>query len=377
MGNQKMDEEKIHKPHGAELFELTKALGKNRNSGIDELKKMEKAVRSINLSKAAMSADKRAGFVFEEVVAGTYNAAARKAGDFNTTAITGTSGGFGIDPKVDIQVVQNGKVIAEAQAKCCGNTVRTAVSVAKPKYEDTQRIVPAGQGKPVQKMLADSAKAKAKSANPRMREIGAARQEASGKVTEQLKAGGHKSQQVSHEEAIKMAKGDTSKLSQMVAVETMMSAAVNGAKAGAAFSGGISAITSFCDVVNGKVSAKNAVKTVATETVVGGVRSAATSLVAEGVKSAAKNTLSKATAGALIRGAGPMAVAGCVVDVVTDACKGELTAKNAAKSATRAAGGWVGAECGAMLGTAIFPGVGTVIGGLLGGVCGSMLGGAW
>jgi len=36
-----------------------------------------------------MSLDKRAGFIFEEVHAGTFNAAARKAGDLKTTALTG------------------------------------------------------------------------------------------------------------------------------------------------------------------------------------------------------------------------------------------------------------------------------------------------
>jgi hypothetical protein len=375
MNNRKQS--KRAQPQGAELFGLIKEFGKNRNAGIDELKKMKDAVKSVNLSKAAMSADKRAGFIFEEVVAGTYNSAARKAGDFNTTAMTGTKGGFGIDPKVDIRVVKGGKVIAEAQAKCCGNPARTAVSVAKPKYEGTQRVVPAGQGQPVKKMLTDSAKGKATSPNQRMREIGAARQEAAGKVTEQLKAGGHKSDSVSHKDAITMAKGDTSKISQMIAMETVASAALSGAKSGAAFSGGISAVTSVYDVLNGKASAKEAIKTVATETLVGGARSAATSLAAEGVKLAAKRSLSQATAGALLRGAGPMAVAGCVVDVVSDACKGELTAESAAKSVTRAAGGWAGAEGGAALGTLIFPGLGTVIGGVVGGIFGSMLGGAW
>lgn len=362
---------------GAELSTLVKALGKDRQASIAELKKTKKAVEIVNFNKAAMSADKRAGFIFEEVLAGTYNAAARKAGDFNTTAITGTKGGFGIDPKVDIRVVRGGNVIAEAQAKCCGNPARTAVSVAKQKYEGTQRVVPAGQGQPVKEMLVKSAKAKARSTNPRMREIGSARQEASGKVTEQLQAGGHKSKSVSHKEALKMAKGNTSKISQRIAVETVASAAISGAKSGAMFSGGISAVISTYDVLKGKVSAKEAVKTVATETLTGGARSAATSLVAEGVKAAAKKSLSQATAGAVLRGAGPMAVAGGVVDIVIDAYKGELTAKSAAKSATRAAGGWAGAEGGAALGTIICPGIGTVVGGLVGGIFGSMLGGAW
>lgn len=369
MNNDKKRSNSVSQPQGAELANLIKFFGRNREAGISELTKMDEAIRSINRNKAAMSADKRAGFIFEEVVTGTYNAAARKAGDFNTTAKTGYGNGFGIDPRVDIQVVRRGKVIAEAQAKCCVNPARSAVSISKTKYAGTERIVPAGQAQPVREMLNASAKGKANSVNPRMREIGTARQEASGKVAEQLKAGGHKSGSLSHKDAIKMANGDTSKISQMIGRETMTSAAVSGARSGAAFSGGLSALTSAYKVANGKMSAQEAIKTVATETVIGGLRSATTNLVAEGVK--------KVATGGVLRGAAPLAVAGCVMDVVSDAWKGELTAKSAAKSATRAAGGWAGAECGALLGTAIFPGIGTVIGGLLGGTCGSLLGGAW
>lgn len=368
---------KISQPQGAELSGLVSLFGRNNEAGIAELKKMEQVVKTINLTKEAISADKRAGFIFEEVVAGTYNAAARKSGDFKTTATTGSGGGFGTDPRVDIRVVKNGKVIAEAQAKCCGNPARTAVSVAKAKYAGTERIVPKGQAKVVKQMLNDSAKSKATSSNPRMREIGEARGEASGKVNSRLQAGGHKSRQVSHKEAIKLAKGDTTQISRMIAVEKVSNAAISGAKSGAVFSGGISAVTNGYKLVTGEISGSEAIKTVATETVLGGVRSASTALVAEGVKSVATRSLSKAASVAILRGAGPLAVAGCAVDMVSDACKGELTTEKAARSVTRAAGGWAGAEGGAMLGTAICPGLGTIVGGVIGGVFGSMLGGAW
>ena len=377
MVSNKKNNRNISQSQGAELSGLVTLFGRNNEAGIAELRKMDQVVKTINLTKGAMSTDKRAGFVFEEVVAGTYNAAARKSGDFKTTATTGSGGGFGTDPRVDIRVVKNGKVIAEAQAKCCGNPARTAVSVAKAKYAGTERIVPKEQAKLVQKMLTDSAKGKAASTNPRMRDIGLARGEASGKVNSRLQAGGHKSRPISHKDAIKMAQGDTSSISQMIAVERVTNAASSGAKSGAVFSGGISAVTNGYKLATGEISGREAIKTVATETVLGGARSAATAVVAEGVKSAATRTLSKAASGAILRGAGPLAVAGCVVDVVSDACKGELTTEKAARSVTRAAGGWAGAEGGAMLGTAICPGVGTLIGGLVGGICGSMLGGAW
>ncbi len=367
----------LSQPQGSELAGLIALLSKNRNAGIAELKKMESTINKINMSKVAMSSDKRAGFLFEEVVAGTYNAAARKAGDFHTTATTGVSGTFGNDPRVDIRVVRDGNILVEAQAKCCRNPARTAIEVSRPQYEGTARVVPAGQAKQVEKLLIDSAEAKATSSNPRMQEIGAARQEASTKVVEKLQAGGHSSKSMSHKEVIELAKGDTSAISSMILRETLTSAAVNGAKSGAAFSGAMSAATTAIKLVNGDLSASAAAKAVVTETIVGGARSAATALVAEGVKATAKKTLSTAAAGAILRGSGPMAVAGGFIDIVTDACKGELTAKSAAKSATRAAGGWAGAEGGAALGSLICPGLGTLIGGLIGGIGGSMLGGAW
>jgi len=377
MKNYQERSKKLSQAQGVELVGLMKVLGRNREAAITELKKMDDAVRAINRSKAAMSPDKRAGFLFEEMIAGTYNASARKAGDFTTTATTGSSGGFGVDPRVDIRVHQSGKIIAEAQAKCCAKPARTAISISKPRYSGTERVVPSGQGKKVQELLTNSAKAKATSMNPRMRQIGRARAEASAKTTEKLTAGGHQSRPVSHDEAIRLAKGDTSKISKIIMVETLSSAAINGAKSGAVFSCGISAITASKKLVCGEISVKDAAKSVAKETIVGGARCAATAVIAEGVKSAAKRSLPKVAGTAILRGAGPMAVAGCVMDVATDAYIGELTIKSAAKSATRAAGGWAGAEGGALLGTAICPGLGTVIGGILGGIGGSLLGGAW
>lgn len=362
---------------GAELTGIYTLLSKNRQAGISELRKMESTINSINLSKAAMSSDKRAGFLFEEVVTGTFNADARKAGDFRTSASTGTNGAFGNDPRVDVRVMRNGKILAEAQAKCCRNPARTAVEVSRPQYAGTTRIVPAGQAKPVTKMLIDSAEAKAKSSNPRIQKIGVSRQEASTKVAEKLRAGGHSSKSMAHKEVLKLANGDTSAISNMIMRETMTSATVNGAKSGAAFSGAMSTATSAFKLLNGDISASAAARTVATETIVGGARSAATALVAEGVKTAARKTLSTATAGAILRGSGPMAVAGGLIDIATDAYKGELTVQSAAKSATRAAGGWAGAEGGAALGTIICPGLGTLIGGIIGGIGGSMLGGLW
>lgn len=377
MKNTEKNKKKVNQSQGAEMTGLVHALARNRTAGIAELTKIENAIRVINIKKRAMSADKRAGFLLEEVVAGTYNASARKAGDFETTAITGSSGGFSIDPRVDIRVVRRGKVIAEAQAKCCASSVRTAVAIANPKYEGTQRIVPAEQTKSVQKMLVDSAKRKAGSNNLKMRATGLARKEAASKATDRLNANGHTSRPVSHREAIQLANGNTSKISHVIAMESLKSAAVGGAKAGAAIGVGIGAISSACGVVKGSVSGKEALVNVATCTAAGGARSMATNVVAEGVKVVVRRSLPKATAATILRGAAPLAVAGCMMDIASDACNGRLTIKNTARNVTRAAGAWAGAEGGAMFGSALCPGIGTLIGGVLGGMFGSLLCGFW
>ncbi|MCD2514718.1 hypothetical protein LQ564_00140 [Massilia sp. G4R7] len=375
MANQ--NSKKKYRMQGAETAHLAQRLGVNDQAAIAELKKLAGRVNAINASKAAMSLDQRAGFIFEEVHAGTFNAAARKAGDFKSTALTGSTGGFAGDPRVDLRVVRDGKIVAEAQAKCCGSAARSAVSSAKPQYAGTQRIVPDDQVPAVRDMLSKSAKAKASSANPRMRQIGANRQEAATKVSGKLKAAGHESKAVTHAEAQVLASGDTSSITRVIVSDTLTSAASNAAKSGLAVSAAISAVSSLSKLASGDMSAKEATKAVVTDGVSGAARSAATAVAAEGVKEVAKRALSTGAAKAFVAGSGPLAVAGCAVELVTDACKGELTVGKAARSATRAAGGWAGAEGGALVGSMIFPGPGTVIGAVIGGIGGSLLGGWW
>ena len=363
---------KKYRLQGAETTHLMQRLGAHDEAGIAELKKLAGRIETINASKQAMSLDKRAGFIFEEVHAGTFNAAARKAGDFKTTALTGNTGGFASDPRVDIRVVRDGRIVAEAQAKCCRSAARSAVSSAKPKYAGTQRIVPDDQASTVRDMLSKSAKAKATSPNPRMRKIGANRQEAVAKVTGKLKAAGHESKAVTHKQAQTLASGDMSSITRAIAMETVKSAATNAAKSGLA----VSAATCLGKVANGQISVKYAAKAVVADGAVGAARSAATAVAAEGVKEVAKRALSASVARAFVAGSGPLAIAGYAAELVTDAYKGELTAEKATRSATRAAGGWAGAEGGALVGSMFGP-VGTIIGATLGGIGGSWLGGVW
>jgi len=178
MANSKSEGQRKERKRGYQVVEtdaLRKHLGRNDYSAVEELRVMSERIDAINQSKAALSADKRAGFVAEEFIAGTFNRAARKKGQTTLTAKTGSNGGFPLDQRTDIKVTLDGKVVAEAQAKFGANAKRNAVAISKPKYHGTQRIVPSEQASCIRKELAASASRKASSANPRIRQKGADR----------------------------------------------------------------------------------------------------------------------------------------------------------------------------------------------------------
>lgn len=210
---------KRKKINGAEVDRLGQKIVQNDLAAVGELQKASDRIRQINITKAAMSADKRAGFVFEEFHAGTFNAAARKAGDRITTAKTGIDAGFVNDPRVDILVTRGKKAVAEVQAKCCNSVGRSAVSVAKPKYAGTDRLVASDQADAVKEALARSAAKKATSTNPTVQAKGAIRAEAAKRVTDRVKAKGHSSKPITHKETQNLANGDLRSLDRMIATD--------------------------------------------------------------------------------------------------------------------------------------------------------------
>lgn len=356
---------------GAELSGLVRRLSRNGNAAVGELEKLKETVQAINQSKSAISADKRAGFIFEEWHASTYNAAARKAGDRITTANTGSNGGFVNDPRVDIVVSRGKTTIAEVQAKCCSSPGRTAVSVAKPKYAGTDRLVPSDQAKVVKEALSKSAAKKATSSNPTIQAKGAIRGEAAKKVTDRIKAKGHSSKPITHKGTQELAKGDLRSLDRMIRQDKFVTAAKGGATAGGMFGGAVSAVSNLTDAVKGRKSAKDAAIDVAKDTASGAAKGAVNALVTEGVKEAGKRLLGKEVAKTFIKGSAPAAIAGCAYDMVEDAVKGTLTVEKAAKNMGRASSAWAGAEGGAVLGAMVGGPPGALIGCILGGVAAS------
>ena len=351
------------KVQGAELDQLSRAATRNDTASREALEETKRRIRHIAATKARMSTDQRAGFVFEEYHAGTFNAAALKAGDHLTKAKTGIDAGFVNDPRVDI-VVQSGKqTVAEVQAKCCGSAGRTAVSVAQPRYAGTDRLVPSDQAKAVKSALSRSAASKARSPNPSMRAKGVTRGEAAPKVTDRVKANGHSSKPISHAETQAMANGNLRVLDRMIARNRITSAAKGGATAGAAAGGVISLASNLVDLGKGKKSGADAAVAIAKDTAVSAGRGAATAILTEGVKIAGKQMLRRGAAKSLLKGSAPAAIAGCAIDMVGDAWRGELTAEKAAKNVGRAGSAWAGAALGTLIGGPI----GTLVA-LLGGL---------
>ena len=376
MSNQKLAKPKNQTDkfqfQGAELAKMVVTLGKRSTASINELCKLRQGIADINLRKAAVSVDKRAGHVFEDWHAGTFNANARAARDRRTTAVTGTRGGFPIDPRVDIKITQGTKVLTKIQAKCCSSARRSAVSVAKARYVGTQRVIPSEQVNVAKDDLLRSAAGKQRSPNPLAHKIGKIRAETAKKVAAKITAAGHESRPLSHSDAQRLAQGKTGKLDSLIVAKSIGAAVKNGAVSGALHGSGFSVATNLHGMINGRLSVAEAATAVAVDTTTSAARGAGTVLVAEGVKYAGKQVLTKGAAQAFIKGSAPLAVAGCAVELAIDTCRGEFTVEKAAKSAGRAASAWAGCEGGAMLGTVIMPGVGTIVGGIVGGLAASL-----
>ena len=144
---------------------------------------------------------------------------------------------MGTDPRVDITITRGKQVLDEAQAKCCRNVGRSAAAVSDPEYTGTTRVVPSDQASGVKQLLTEKAAGNARSENPARLLKGLARQEAAGKVTDRLKANGHEGKSVTYDEAQNLAKGDLSPLETLISVDITLSAAKNGAMAGAMSAG--------------------------------------------------------------------------------------------------------------------------------------------
>ena len=111
---------------------------------LDVLEDMKDRIHEINDTYGAASKESIAGRIAEEYHTGTFNLDAVRKGRSDIMARTTESLREPHAP-ADMRVFQDGKTVAEAQSKYCGNTAKTTFGLSDPKYDGMQKIHPADQ----------------------------------------------------------------------------------------------------------------------------------------------------------------------------------------------------------------------------------------
>jgi hypothetical protein len=249
----------------------------------------------------------KAGHLFELMHASSFNLAAIAKGSTTHAVVTGLSG----EPAAaaDVRLVDEGVVVAEAQAKLLCTATKTAVAQAKIKYRGMQRLVASDQIEDVNRVLD-----KGLTLNPdglNFHEYA----DASAHVTDRLHADGVESVPVTTAEATRAAEDPVQWANRQVhvtAARQVRRATAVGAAGGAVVSGLIEAGAQAARVRAGETSAAAAASTAAGAAARGAVRSGSLAGLGEVVRVAA-------TAGRIPKGFGvgtlPTAVATSVVGV--------------------------------------------------------------
>lgn len=296
-------------------------------------------------ARSGVGAAQLKGFLFERIEAARINADAVRKGLDVRAHLTADSPGGGTDPRVDIQIIKNGRVVEEIQAKASDDASWLARTLSKSRYDGTTRLVPRDMEKSVNEKLADSARvtgmlkqSEASSGGTTMRELQRA---ANNPPLYALGQGG-----------------------MQIAREATTTGAYAGA-AGAVLGGALSSIRNTYALARGELDRRDAVKNVKTDTARTGLRSGVAgafgTVIRHGAGKAGLITLRKANvANAVAAGA---IEAG---DIVQKYARGKMPADIAAErlgqtGCTTVSGIYFGALSGAVFGP-----VGAVLGSVAG-----------
>ncbi len=107
-------------------------------------------------AKSRMRTGQLKGFLFERLEATKINVDAVRKGLNIRARLTADTAGGGTNPRVDIEIVRNGRVVEEIQAKASDNPRWLAKAHSQPKYAGTTRLVPDDMEKRVNEGLAGS-----------------------------------------------------------------------------------------------------------------------------------------------------------------------------------------------------------------------------
>ena len=329
---------------------------------LDVLSDMKDRIHEINDTYGAASKESIAGRIAEEYHTGTFNWDAVRKGRSDIMARTTESLGEPHAP-ADMRVFQDGKTVAEAQAKYYGNTAKTTFELSDPKYDGMQKIHPADQD------VAGLAQKRGISGVSTRNYPDTARN-----ANSSLKYDKVSSEGLGQKRALDIAK-NPQKMTQSIMKNKVVKSAKDNAALGALLGGTFSAVQNVKAVRDGHKSPKTAMLDTAKDTVTSGIDS--------GVKSATtvalKEGLKRAGARSFARGSGPAAIAITGVDLAKDVGRyatgdigGEELVVRSGKTVIRGAGTWAGAKAGAAIGSVIWPGGGTVIGSIVGGIVASV-----
>ncbi len=303
-----------------------------------------------------------AGRIAEEWHAGTFNRDAALKGHSNLRAQTTASNGQH-SATADIEVFQNGKIVAKAQSKYNNSTAKTTFEISDKNYDGMQKLHPSDQN------VGDLAGRRGTSGIEQRNYPDTAKN-----ATEKLHYENIESDPLSYGEAIQLA-DDATVAAKKIVQQEMLNAVKGGAVIGAALSGSISTVTNIRTVLKGEKKLSNAAKDVAVDTTIGGADGAIKGAATIVIKSGMVRVGAKAAA----RSSAPVAIGMTAVEIGKDAglaVMGKIDSRELStrtgKNVAKGAGAWAGMEGGAALGTFIFPGIGTIVGGVVGGIAGHL-----
>ena len=285
-------------------------------------------------ARSGTGAGQLKGFLFERIEAARINTDAVRKGLDVRAHLTADSPGGGTDPRVDIQIISNGRVVEEIQSKASDDPSWLARTLSQSKYDGTTGHVPRGLEATVNEKMTDSSR-----------------------VTGKLEQSGASSGGTTMGELQRATKNPPFFALGQGGMQIAREAAVTGAYAGAAgavFGGALSSIQNTYALARGELGRHDAVKNVKSDTVRSGLRSgvagAIGTVIRHGAGKAGMMTLHKANvANAVATGAIETG------DIVQQYARGKIPADVAAErigqtGCTTLSGIYFGAWTGAMFG---------------------------
>ena len=335
--------------------------GIRHTKSYDESSRMAGRIRHTSKQWKKSTNAQRSGRMAEEWHAGTLNANAAKKG-LRVRARTGAEMQKSTSA-VDISI-HGSKGNVSAQVKYHKSVKSTTKALGKKKYNGMQKVVAKEQSRGVQ------LRAKARSSK--------SHQDTAKNVTDRLRHEGAESTPLSRKEALELSKNTETSLRKTMEQE-LAHTVTAGAKSGAMFGGGVSAIGNVKDVWDGNKDLGEAIWDTGVDTAVsagkGALANAGGVVVREGLVRGGAHSLARSSAPVAIA-MGGIEFGADVIRFMDGQIDGDELVERGAKTAVQTGTTLGGAEVGAAIGSAICPGLGTIAGGIIGGVFGGIFGGS-